>query len=61
MMFFIFSYLRMQGVLYMNVSVDKQCKLVAKAIEAMFVGYEPGLKGYRLGINIPALSICLEM
>ncbi len=32
----------------MHVPTDKQHKLDAKAIEVMLVGYEPGLKGYRL-------------
>src|SRR5258708_14981265 len=33
---------------YMHVPTDKQCKLDAKAIEVMLVGYEPGSKGYQL-------------
>ena len=32
----------------MHVPADKQCKLDAKATEVMFVGYEPGSKGYWL-------------
>ena len=33
---------------YMHVPTDKHCKLDAKAIEVMLVGYEPGSKGYQL-------------
>ena len=33
---------------YMHVPTDKRHKLDAKAVEVMFVGYEPGSKGYRL-------------
>ena len=33
---------------YMHVPADKQCKLDAKAVEVMLVGYEPGSKGYQL-------------
>jgi hypothetical protein len=33
---------------YMHVPADKRRKLDPKAIEVMFVGYEPGSKGYRL-------------
>ena len=33
---------------YMYVPADKWHKLDAKAVEVMFVGYEPGSKGYQL-------------
>jgi hypothetical protein len=43
------SHLRVFGCKgYMHVPADKRCKLDAKAIEVMLVGFEPGAKGYQL-------------
>ena len=43
------SYFRIFGCkVYMHVPNDKRRKLDAKAVEATFVGYESGAKGYRL-------------
>ena len=43
----------------MHVPADKRRTLDAKAVEVMFVGYEPGSKGYRLW-DKRTRSVCLS-
>jgi len=46
---------------YVHIHKDDQKKLDPKAFEAIFIGYKPDSKGYRLWNNAHARSYCPEM